>query len=354
MKQIKVLLATSGPISASRLTRDIAAHSDMVLVGHAPDLSQAYILAELTEPDVVLIGLEMIRQSEFEGLLSLLSILGSAWLEIETDRSKVASLRPGVPEPHAGQPSVRPGLPSDEFRDKLRSARPLRSRIARPSGPSTPAIAASITSPQRDTHASGSFAENRMILIGASTGGIDALLTILSAFPANCPPTAIVQHTGAAFSDSLIRLFTRCCAAKVVAAQTGIAMQPGTVVVGAGCAGHLRLTGKRAFTTEVTQGAPISGHVPSVDALFRSAVPFAPNVVAALLTGMGRDGAQGLLELKRAGATTFAQDEATSVVWGMPRAAVELGGAGACLPLGEIASTLLTQCQAGPARAAAR
>ncbi|WP_225030528.1 CheB methylesterase domain-containing protein, partial [Xinfangfangia pollutisoli] len=197
------------------------------------------------------------------------------------------------------------------------------------------------------------FGADRLILIGASTGGIDALLQILAAFPADCPPTAIVQHTGAAFSDSLIRLFARCAAARVVTAESGVALQAGTIMVGAGCRGHLTLRPGKALITEVTPGAPVSGHMPSVDMLFRSALPIAPRVAAALLTGMGRDGAQGLLELRQAGARTLAQDEATSVVYGMPRAAADLGAAERIVPLARVAPELLGLC-AEPRMEAAR
>jgi two-component system chemotaxis response regulator CheB len=190
------------------------------------------------------------------------------------------------------------------------------------------------------------------VLIGASTGGVDALLTVLASFPVDCPPTAIVQHTGRGFSDSLIALLDRRCAARVVAAKDGSPLQPGTVCVAAGCDGHLRLLGSGSLRCQVSPGEPVSGHVPSVDELFRSAVPFADRVVAALLTGMGRDGAEGLLALRRKGATTIGQDEASAVVYGMPRAAFELGAVQTQLGLNRIGPEILRHCQPEPDLAA--
>ncbi|MCB6176777.1 CheB methylesterase domain-containing protein [Rhodobacter sp. Har01] len=307
----RILLACPDPVLAARLAREAATHPGISVVGRSSDPSSTYILAEREAPDVVLVARDLADHPDFEGLVSLFRVVGIAWVEVplpsgpqveETDLwSRVAALRP-----------QRPAFPA-------RSAAPVEAGGSR-------------------------FRQDRLILIGASTGGIDALLTILSAFPADCPPTAIVQHTGAAFSDSLIRLFSRCSAARVVAAEGGIAMLPGTVVVAAGCPGHLRLTGDTPPRTEVTPGPAISGHLPSVDALFESATGLGRKVVAALLTGMGRDGARGLLALRRAGAHTIAQDAETSVIYGMPRAAVESGAAAAVLPLPRIAADLLARC----------
>ncbi|GAB1363097.1 hypothetical protein MASR1M32_23330 [Rhodobacter sp.] len=177
---------------------------------------------------------------------------------------------------------------------------------------------------------------------------------VLSAFPPDCPPTAIVQHTGAAFSDSLIRLLDRCCAAQVLPAQSGAPLQPGHVIVGAGCGGHMRLQPGSPPQVLVTPGPAVSGHVPSVDEMFRSALSIAQRVAAALLTGMGRDGAAGMLDLRRAGAATIAQDEATSVVYGMPRAAWENGGAQCRLPIDRIGPELLARCADRPPEMASR
>jgi two-component system chemotaxis response regulator CheB len=186
----------------------------------------------------------------------------------------------------------------------------------------------------------------KIILIGSSTGGVEALRTVLRDFPADCPPTLIVQHTGKNCGQGLVALLDKNSAPQVVPAQDTEPLTRGKVYICAGQKSHLGLTSKRPHQTRLKDGPPISGHVPSVDALFHSAVPFAKQVVATILTGMGQDGAKGLLELRKAGATTFAQDEKSSIVYGMPRVAWEMGGAEKQVPLGRMGAALLQASKA--------
>lgn len=184
-----------------------------------------------------------------------------------------------------------------------------------------------------------------LLLIGASTGGVEALRAILSSFPADCPPTIIVQHTSPGFGAGLATLLNKCSAARVRSLSDEVDISQGTVLLAAGLDTHaelhpsgarsLRFLGKKAGDT----------HVPSVNRLFMSAVPQARHVVATVLTGMGNDGARGLAALKAAGARTFAQDAQSSVVDGMPRAAREIGAADTVLPLSEMAKGLLRACR---------
>lgn len=331
----KVIIIATGAITSSRLQRSLVQSPDFTLCGCARDLSEAYILTEREEPQLALVSQDLVRHPDFEGLISLFRVLGILWLKVDPIGS-AARARPKEWVITADvSPAALRALVADQRQAyaaaQLSAPRPVRLEPA-PTG----------------------FQPGRLLVIGASTGGIDALLTILSQFPKNCPPTAIVQHTGAAFSDSLIRLFARCCPAKVIAAAQGAAVTQGTVVIGAGLAGHFVLSGTRPISARVTAGPPVSGHVPSVDMLFRSALPYGADVVAALLTGMGRDGAEGLLALRKCGAVTLVQDEASSVVYGMPRAAVELGAAKETLPLPAIAPRLLQLCQQSGDMSAAR
>jgi two-component system chemotaxis response regulator CheB len=326
MTPIPTVIVTSSPLTLSRLHRAFASEPGIAIAGHASDLSGAYVLVEQKEPKLVILGPELARHPDFGGILAMFRVMGITWMRIASD--------PPPPDPVGRAPALDTSLPVAGMMAQIRAA------LARPAADTTatPRPAAA------PVPASARWRPDRVVLIGSSTGGIDALLRVLSVFPADCPPTAIVQHTGQAFSDSLIRLLDRCCAASVVPAQTGLRMTPGTIVVGAGCRGHLRLSAGKPPQARVEPGDPVSGHLPSVDELFRSATGFGRSVVAALLTGMGRDGAQGLLELRRAGAQTLAQDEATSVVYGMPRAAWEIGAAQAQLPLDRIGAELLARC----------
>lgn len=195
-------------------------------------------------------------------------------------------------------------------------------------------------------HAGGGyrFKPGKLILIGASTGGVDALVELLSAFPARCPATAIVQHTGSGFSEGLVRLLDAKTAPTVCEAADGLEIRTGRIVIARADA-HLELARAGGSTVcRLSDAPPVNGHRPSVDVLFRSARHCATRAAAAILTGMGRDGADGLLELRKAGARTFGQDSESSVVYGMPRAAAEIGAVERQLPLSRIADALLSAC----------
>ena len=185
----------------------------------------------------------------------------------------------------------------------------------------------------------------RVILIGASTGGVDALLRVLSHFSEKCPPTFIVQHTGGNFTNSLIRLLDSATDARVCGAQNGMAVEKGKIYLSPSDRVHLTIETEDVPKVALCATAPVLGHRPSVDALFFSAVPIAPRVTAALLTGMGCDGAAGIEALNTAGADTFGQDETTSLIYGMPRKAKELGGIQVELPINDIGPALLKSAQ---------
>jgi two-component system chemotaxis response regulator CheB len=168
---------------------------------------------------------------------------------------------------------------------------------------------------------------DRIVAIGSSTGGVEALIAVLTRFPPNCAPTLITQHMPPVFTRNLAQRLDRMCAPQVLEATHGAPLKPGVVYVAPGGDSHLEVSGG-GQACMLKPGGPVNGHCPSVDRLFASvARNVGARAVGALLTGMGRDGAQGLLDMRRAGARTFAQDEASSVVYGMPRAAVELGAA---------------------------
>jgi two-component system chemotaxis response regulator CheB len=183
---------------------------------------------------------------------------------------------------------------------------------------------------------------SKVVVVGASTGGTEALRQLLEAMPPDAPGIAIVQHMPEAFTGAFSRRLARTCAVEVKEAASGDRLCDGRALVAPGNR-HLvvRRTGAH-YAVEVLDGPPVRRHRPSVDVLFRSAAQAAgPNAVGVILTGMGDDGAAGLLELREAGAHTIAQDEATSVVFGMPKEAIARGAACEVLPLGRIAPGLL-------------
>lgn len=179
-----------------------------------------------------------------------------------------------------------------------------------------------------------------VVLIGASTGGVDALLNVLAAATRESPAVVVAQHTRVGYGNGLGETLRRHLAVDVVLARSGMPLSKGKVALVAGLHEHMVLQDNGGLSLVAEPGGPVNGHRPSIDVLFRSAVPFGASVTAALLTGMGNDGAQGLLDLRRAGATTIAQDEGTSIVFGMPRVAAELGAANFVLPLQDIGNAL--------------
>lgn len=181
----------------------------------------------------------------------------------------------------------------------------------------------------------------RVIVIGASTGGVEALHTVLADFPADCPPTFVVQHMRPGFVESFVAGLNNACHAEVVLAQDRQIARPGRIHVAPAGHLHLCLRAHPVLTVRLTDAPPTQGHRPAVDPLFLSAAKLRPVPVAALLTGMGRDGAEGLLAIKRAGGHTIAQDKATSIVYGMPGAARDLDAAVQILPIQMIAAALL-------------
>lgn len=327
MKELRIIVATPGPVERSRMAKTISAHPMMEVIAQAADLSETYTLAETLEPDVVLLSYDYCLLPEFDCMKSLFHALQARWLVIGGPGTGRGPARPSDP----AYPAVSRDAPAEAILARIREV------LARP-GP-----AGRRPSGARPRPASRQRPD-RIVLIGASTGGVDALLAVLACFPPDCPPTAIVQHTGKGFSDSLIKLLDRRCAAEVVALTDKLPMQPGRVCVAGGTEGHFHIGPGSTPHCRLVPGEPVSGHVPSIDELFRSALPIASQVVAVLLTGMGRDGAEGMLSLRRAGARTVGQDEATAVVYGMPRAALELGAVEQQLPLERIGPEILRLC----------
>jgi two-component system, chemotaxis family, protein-glutamate methylesterase/glutaminase len=182
---------------------------------------------------------------------------------------------------------------------------------------------------------------DRVVAIGSSTGGVEALLSIVERLPANCAPMVIAQHMPATFTKSFAERMNRVCAATVSEAKDGDPLLPGRVYLAPGGEFHLEVEGARHQRCRVYKGDPVSGHCPSVDVLFNSVARSAKaRALGVILTGMGRDGARGLLAMREAGARTLGQDEHSCVVYGMPKAAFELGAVERQLPLEKLGQAI--------------
>ena len=189
---------------------------------------------------------------------------------------------------------------------------------------------------------------NRIIFVGASTGGTEAIKTFLLGFPGNCPPTMIVQHMPETFTGSFAVRLDGLCQPRVIEAQGGEMLASGHVYLAPGHS-HMRVQKAGAgYVTELLKTAPVNRHRPSVDVLFDSAAEVVGrHAVGVILTGMGKDGANGLLRMRQAGARTFGQDEESCVVYGMPREAALIGAVQEAAGLEALAQKVLAASRIG-------
>jgi two-component system chemotaxis response regulator CheB len=181
-----------------------------------------------------------------------------------------------------------------------------------------------------------------VVCLGASTGGTEALREVLTALPADAPAIAIVQHMPEMFTGPFATRLSGLCRIDVVEAEQDMILRPGLAVIAPGDRHLILRRGPKGYRCHLVDGPPITRHKPSVDILFRSAALAAgPNALGVIMTGMGDDGAMCLGEMREAGALTLAQDEASSVVFGMPREALQMGSASRALPLSKIADAVM-------------
>jgi two-component system chemotaxis response regulator CheB len=184
--------------------------------------------------------------------------------------------------------------------------------------------------------------DGRIVAIGASTGGVEALATVISQFPANCPPALIVQHIPASFIKGFAERLNRLSAARVEAAHDGAPLDAGTIYIAPGDH-HLELrAGPNGYRCRLTGTEPVNGFKPSVDVLFYSiARAIGAHAIGVIMSGMGRDGVNGLKAMREAGAITLGQDAASSAIYGMPKAAFQAGAVERQVPLGRLAKEIL-------------
>lgn len=354
-----VVIATPDHAMRNRLAGLVDRMPGFSVIAQTGDLMNTYNVVEERLPKAVLIADQLAHLPEFEVMRGLFSALDVRWLIVTTpgratrrptdgSASDLFSIPGDAPESvyeqqisaltRIRQHSRPPAAPQSGH---ARTGQPTTASIRGTTGARAPIPPPVANAPAPAAAAASANRSDRIILIGASTGGVDALLTILSRFPENCPPTLIVQHTGSGFGASLAGLLDRQCLAEVQLATGPVALSRGRILIGAGARRHLVLDGGGGTRAVLSGETPVAGHLPSVDMLFQSAVPIARRVTAAILTGMGRDGATGMQALRAAGANTIAQDEASCIVYGMPRAAVENGSVQRILPLARIGDALL-------------
>ena len=328
-----VLLIEPVAIRSGRLLASIRSEPTLSALGCTATLEQAYNLAEARRPDLVIIAAEQAATPEFPMFAAMLEITGTRFVVIGGD-VPTPGLAAGLSVLTAAEIEAAGGLGPWILKAFGRpSARAIASAEA-------PAPLGALPGGADPGIRSDGAQRWRTVVIGASTGGVEALLAVLSHYPADCPPTLIVQHIGAAYLTGLAQRLDRQCAASVSAATPTSEIRPGQVLLAPGDTEHLTIMppGRRC---RLVAADPVSGHRPSVDMLFESAARAGPDIVGVLLTGMGRDGARGLAAIRAAGGRTIGQDESSSTVYGMPRVAWELGAVQQQLPLDRIGPAIL-------------
>jgi two-component system chemotaxis response regulator CheB len=370
MAKIRVVVVDDSALIRSMLSSLINAQPDMECVGTANDPYQAREIIRNLDPDVITLDVEMPRMDGLDFLEKLMRLrpMPVVMVSTLTERGAETTLRAlelgaidFVAKPRIG---IAQGLQEmgAEIADKLRiaaRARIERRTVARPAPPAaTPRAAGAGGAPagapplvKAVPIAYSRSSTEKIVAIGSSTGGTEALREVLTQLPADCPAVLVTQHMPPGFTKSFADRLNSLCRMHVKEAEHGERVLPGHVYVAPG-GRHLALGRSGAnYVVELDDGPPVNRHRPSVEVLFKSVARHAGrNVIGIMLTGMGRDGADAMKELRDAGAHNIAQDEATCVVYGMPREAVASGAVHEVLPLQKIAGHVLDQLKAaGPA-----
>jgi two-component system chemotaxis response regulator CheB len=351
VRKIRILVVDDSAIVRKILTDSLDAETDLEVVGSAPDPYVARDKILQLKPDVVTLDIEMPRMDGLTFLQKLmhyhpLPVIVISSIGEASCYTALEALRLGAVEvlaKPAGPYSV--GELRMTLANKIRAAAAARLRRE---AAKTSAVASNVQS----TLPSDSLDPAAVIAMGASTGGTEAIQAVLAELPKNCPGIVIAQHIPSGFSRAFAERLNQICRMEVREAIDGDRLFPGLALIAPGDFHMLLRGGGGAYRVVVKCGPRVCYQRPSVDVLFGSVADAAgAGAIGILLTGMGADGAQGLLKMKQAGARTIVQDEATCVVFGMPREAIGMGAADQVLPLHRIAPAILAGLQLGRASA---
>lgn len=347
---IKVLVVDDSALMRGLLTEIINGAPDLLVVGAAPDPIAAREMIKTLNPDVLTLDVEMPRMNGLEFLDRLMRLRPMPVIMISSFTaagSAVAlkALELGavdyLAKPRAENISMLQGY-AEDIRDKIRAASGAHlksaSRIAVPPAP---------TFAQPKGSFSSRLLAERVIAIGASTGGTEAIKEVLGSLPGEMPPIVMVQHMPESFTPSFAQRLNSLSKLTVIEAQGGERLQPGMVYLAPGHS-HMRVRKSGGgHVLELSREEPVNRHRPAADVLFWSvAEQVGKNALGVILTGMGKDGAQGLLAMRRAGAWNIGQDQASCVVYGMPREAAEVGALEAVASLADIPGSIVAKLRA--------
>ena len=339
-RPVRVLVVDDSALVRRVLEDELTRDPMIEVVGTASDPFFARDKIVQLKPDVITLDIEMPRMDGITFLRKLMAHHPLPVIVVSSLSPKGGEVALEAIEAGAVEVMSKPGAAytfgdlSVELADKIKAA--ARVTVAKRAGVAATETAA----PPR---LSMTRTTNKIVAIGASTGGTEALRAVLMALPANCPGIVIVQHMPEHFTKSFADRLNQLCAMEVKEAEDGDGVLPGRVLIAPGSY-HLllRCSGAR-YAVQVKSGPLVSRHRPSVDVLFKSvAISAGQNAVGVILTGMGRDGAEGMKMMHDAGARNIAQDESSCVVFGMPKEAIALGGTHYTLPLHAIPKKMLS------------
>ena len=344
-KRIKVLIVDDSALVRRMLTEMLSSDASITVLGAAHDAYDAREKIKALNPDVLTLDVEMPRMDGVTFLRNLMrlrpmpvimvSSLTDKGAEVTLDALSIGAVD-YLPKPKIDLAATLADY-KEELIAKVKAAASARLRATTPTASASADAILAKRDPQRQLRTT-----ERIIAIGASTGGTEAIKEVLIRLPPDTPGIVITQHIPKLFSGAFARRMDACCQVSVCEAEDGQQILRGHVYVAPGDMHLLLVRDGARYVCRLDDGPPVNRHKPSVDVLFRSVAQQAGrNAIGVILTGMGKDGALGLKEMRDAGARTVAQDEATSIVWGMPGEAVAVGGAADVLPLGDIWSRVL-------------
>lgn len=341
MLKTKVLIVDDSALIRSLMTEIINSQPDMQVVATAPDPLVARDLIKQHDPDVLTLDVEMPKMDGLEFLEKLMRLRPMPVVMVSslTERGSEVTMRAlelgaidFVTKPRL---SIADGMReyADMIADKIRIASKARIQTR---------LSAQTRSAALPSLGNRLLSSEKLIIVGASTGGTEAIKSFLLAMPPDCPGIIITQHMPAGFTRSFANRLDGLCRIAVKEAEGGERVLPGHAYIAPGDK-HLLLTRSGAnYMTELSDAPPVNRHKPSVDVLFDSAATHAgKNAIGVILTGMGKDGAVGMLRMREAGAYNFSQDEATCVVFGMPKEAIARGGVHEVWPLDELPTRVM-------------
>jgi two-component system chemotaxis response regulator CheB len=335
---IRVLVVDDSAVVRKVFREELGRDPSLEVIGTAPDPFVARDKIVQLEPDVITLDVEMPRMDGLSFLRKLMKYHPMPVIVVSSLTPKGGEMAMEALEIGAAEVMCKPGAAytvgemSRELIEKIKAVanmrmdqRPLRNEQTLP--PPRPALLKTTL---------------KIIAIGASTGGTEALKDVLVRYPVNAPATVVVQHMPEQFTRAFAERLNGLCAVEVREGQSGDTLRPGLVLIAPGNKHMMLQRSGSVYTVMIKHGPRVHHQRPAVDVLFRSVARHAGNnAVGVILTGMGADGAEGMLEMRRAGARTIAQDEATCVVYGMPKEAVNIGAAERVAPLNKITDEIL-------------